>query len=638
MGATLPLVLKASTFRASSLAAQVGVLYGSNATGAIVGTLMAGLYLIPALGIQRTFFVAAGLNLLIGASAIVLSARVQPTAAEPAATASPATPPSDERALGLVLVVFTLSGAISLALEVVWFRVLTLFLRPTVYGFSVMLATILAGISLGSYLITPLLGRRLKWMAILAALELAVAIAIMLSFRPLVYLDAATRELAPTLSRMMPEYLVYPIAGSVLAIFPTALLMGIAFPIGLQLWASRSGQTAERAGLFYSLNVGGAIVGSLGAGFLLLPSFGSELSLTLLAVATFASGLALLAVSRAGGLTRLAIGAAGGGVFVWALATSPDPFEQFMAQRYPGTGLVWRKEGVEATVVVHQLGADGPGSRLLMTINGNHQAGTDFPTTFTHRRIGHLPMIVHPGARTALVIGLGGGATAGAVSIHDGTEVDVVELADAVVEGARFFSAINHDVVDRSNVRLRVDDGRNYMMLTPKRYDVITADLTQPIFSGAGNLYSREYFELMRRVLKPGGLVMQWIPGTEAEYKLIARTFLSVFPHTTAWAGGSLFIGSVEPLRLRRGDFDWKLSVPGRAQALKDVRIESFDALLETFTAGPEEIRAFVGPGPLLTDDRPLAEYFLSLPRDRAPDLATLKGDVHRYVVAESAR
>ena len=173
------------------------------------------------------------------------------------------------------------------------------------------------------------------------------------------------------------------------------------------------------------------------------------------------------------------------------------------------------------------------------------------------------------------------------------------------------------------------------MMLTPKRYDVITADITQPIFAGAGNLYSREYFELMRRVLKPGGVVMQWIPGTEAEYKLIARTFLSVFPETTAWAGGSLFIGSIEPLRLRRQDFLWKLGIPGRAQGMKDVRIETFEALLGEFTAGPNEIRAFVGPGPLLTDDRPLAEYFLSLPRDREPNLAALKGDVRPYVASE---
>ena len=216
MGATLPLVMKASAFRASALGHQVGLLYGSNAAGAIVGTIAAGLYLIPERGIHGTFLVAAGMNLAVGLGAIALSMRtsgllatspgsgqpsappVQPGAAEPSVEprAEAQAGPEDltGRRLGIVLAVFAVSGAVSLALEVVWFRVLTLFLRPTVYGFAVMLAMILVGISTGSFLVTPLLNRRLRWMAVLAGLELAIAIGIVLSLRPLVYL--------PTLSAL----------------------------------------------------------------------------------------------------------------------------------------------------------------------------------------------------------------------------------------------------------------------------------------------------------------------------------------------------------------------------------------------------------------------------------------------------
>jgi len=172
-------------------------------------------------------------------------------------------------------------------------------------------------------------------------------------------------------------------------------------------------------------------------------------------------------------------------------------------------------------------------------------------------------------------------------------------------------------------------------MLTPRRYDVTTADVIHPIFAGSGNLYSVEYFQLMRRVLNPGGIVLQWVAGTDAEYKTIVRTFLSVFPGTTAWVDGGLLAGSVEPPRLRRSDFDWKLKVPGRAQGLHDLNIESFDQLLAAFKAGPHELGAFVGSGPLLTDDRPLVEYFLSLPRGDDVDLTPLKGDVRRYVIPE---
>jgi len=640
MGTTLPLVVKGSDFRSGVLGGQVGLLYGSNAAGAIAGTLTAGLYLIPFRGIHGTFLAAAGLNLLVGVGAIALSVVAERATVEapgPTQESVPALAPSaeiDDRRLRMVLAVFALSGVISMALEVVWFRVLTLFLRPTVYGFAVMLATILTGISLGSYLVTPWLGRRARWMFALAAIELAIGVTAVLSFQPITYLLPLSTSLTPIVSRVLPEYLAYPIAGSLLAIFPTALLMGTAFPIGLHLWTGagkrQTAQSARRLGLFYSLNVAGGIIGSLVAGFVLLPRLGSRVSLMLLAAASFGSGLVLLGASDARRPVRIGAGLAASVVFAAAVWFSPDPFIEFIRQRYPRSEIVWQEEGVATTVVVHKRDDE-----LSLTVNGVHEASTGGVMTYVHRRIGHLPMAVHPDARTALVIGLGGGATAGAVSVHDGVAVDVVELSGAVVRGAQRFASINYGVLSRPNVTVRVDDGRNYLMLTPRRYDVVTADIIIPIFAGSGNLYSVEYFRLMRRVLKPGGIALQWVDGTEAEYGMITRTFLSVFPETTAWVGGGLLIGSIEPLRLRRDDFEQKLRQPGHAQGLHDLNVESFDSLLAAFTAGPDELRAFVGPGPLLTDDRPLTEYFLSLPRNRDPDFTSLKGDVRRYVVPD---
>jgi spermidine synthase len=641
MGATLPLVIKSSAFRTRDLGARIGVLYSANTAGAIVGTLAAGLYLIPRGGIHRTFLVAAGLNLLVGVLALVLGSAVQRVADSPAVGVEPdelldpdRSTPADRR-LRLVLLVFALSGLTSLALEVVWFRVLTLFLRPTVYGFAVMLATILAGIAVGSYVVTPLLDRRARWIAILAGVELAIGVASVLSFRPLAQMSIVTTNVRPWLTHIMPDYLVFPVAGSFLAIFPTAMLLGIAFPIGLRIWAGGArarggGIAAERIGVFYSLNLAGAILGSLLAGFFLLPRLGSRSSLIVLAAISFGSGLLLLFVSELRRPLRVPVALAASLVFAVAVLRSPDPFDEFVRQRYPRQRLVWREEGVGSTVVVHQAG-----SEVTLTVNGVHQASAGRGMSYIHGRIGHLPMALHPAARDALVIGLGGGATAGAVSIHNGVQVDVVELTEAVVHGARFFDSINYGVLSRPNVRMHIDDGRNYMMLTPRRYDVVTADVIHPIYAGSGNLYSREYFQLIRRVLKPGGLVMQWVAGTDAEYKLIARTFLSVFPETTVWADGTLLVGAVEPLRLRRDDFDRKLGVPDTARALRDLGVESFDRLLALFMAGPEDLRAFTGPGPLLTDDRPQVEYFLSLPRDRDVDLSSLRGDVARHVARQ---
>jgi spermidine synthase len=632
MGATLPLVVRSSMFEDRRLGHHLGLLYGSNTTGAIAGTLAAGLLLIPVYGIRTTFVAAAAVNVVVGAVAIVLSTLYTGPAAGAFERAADAFPPRTDRRLNLVLITFTVSGFVSLALEVVWFRVLTLFLRPTVYGFAVMLATILAGIALGSYLLTPFLDRPRRWIATIAVLECAVALASALSFWPLAGLPTLSDRLTPMLSRVMPAYLVFPLSGSLIAIFPTALLMGAAFPIGLRVWAGAHGDadSAARIGTFYSLNVTGAIAGSLVAGFVLLPLVGSRAAIAALSAVTLVSGGALLAVSELSGAARLALGAIAASTFAAIVVASPDPFRQFIDYRFRGDHIVWREEGVEATVVVHE----SPSHDLSMTVNGNHQAGTDAGTAYIHRRIGHLPMAIHPDPRTALVIGLGGGATAGAVSVH-GASVDVVELAAPVVRAARLFAGINYGVLDRPNVRIRVDDGRNYLMLTAKRYDVVTADVIHPIYAGSGNLYSVEYFRLIRNVLNPGGMVLQWTAGTDAEYKIIARTFLSVFPQTTVWADGTLLVGMVEPLALRRENFERKLRTAGGAEGLHDLNVESWERLLAAYVAGPDELRAFVGNGPILTDDKPLVEYFLSLPRDRDVDTSPMRGDVHRYVVAQ---
>ena len=186
----------------------------------------------------------------------------------------------------------------------------------------------------------------------------------------------------------------------------------------------------------------------------------------------------------------------------------------------------------------------------VMYLDGNHQANDSPATAFIHHRIGALPTMLHQQPATALVVGLGGGATPGAVARLN-VAVDVVELSGAVVAGSEFFKNINFDLLARPNVRLHVDDGRNFLLMNRKKYDVITADIILPRHAGAGSLYSREYFELVRRSLAPGGLVMQWNGGDSmTEYKLLMRTFMSVFPHITLWGDGSLMLGSLTPFTL----------------------------------------------------------------------------------------
>jgi spermidine synthase len=212
--------------------------------------------------------------------------------------------------------------------------------------------------------------------------------------------------------------------------------------------------------------------------------------------------------------------------------------------------------------------------------------------------------------------------------------VDIVELADAVVKGSAYFSHVNGGVLQKPNVRLRIDDGRNHLLLSAARYDVVTADIIQPIHAGAGNLYSLEYFRLVRRVLRDRGLVVQWIGHREeVHYKLIMRTFLEAYPHATLWADGGLMIGSEQPLRISRAAFDRKATDPVMRDVLAFAGLGTFEALVRRYTAGPDEMRRFVGDGPVLTDDSPLLEYHRSI-RDSGPpvDLSSLRGDVTRHL------
>ncbi|MEO5762408.1 MAG: hypothetical protein ABIR28_08855, partial [Vicinamibacteria bacterium] len=230
----------------------------------------------------------------------------------------------------------------------------------------------------------------------------------------------------------------------------------------------------------------------------------------------------------------------------------------------------------------------------------------------------------------ALVIGLGGGATAGAVSRHPDATVDIVELSDSVRKAASFFKRANYDVLSQPQVHLRVDDGRNFLLRTDQTYDVITADIIQPFHAGAGLLYSTEYFALAKKALAEDGLMLQWVgQRPETQYKLIVRSFLTAFPNATAWLGGGLLVGGHGPLTVSRAAFEAQQANETTRQALNSVGLDSFEKLLSWYSAGARSLQSFVGDGPVLSDDRPQVEYHRSLRRgDRTIDLTGLVRDL----------
>jgi spermidine synthase len=237
-----------------------------------------------------------------------------------------------------------------------------------------------------------------------------------------------------------------------------------------------------------------------------------------------------------------------------------------------------------------------------------------------HRVMGHLGALLAPErAPRTLVIGLGAGATPGAIARHASAQIDVIELSDAVIRAAPFFRVANADVLEQPNVRLSVDDGRNYLLRNRQPYDVITADVVHPFDAGATNLYSYEYFSLVAHALQPRGIMVQWVsPGTAFEHALIVRTFLRAFPNATLWLGGDLLIGSPSPLHVDRAELEARLADPSARAALAEVGFNHAQDVLAQYRASSEELASYAGDGPILTDDHPLLEYFES--QDIPPD------------------
>jgi spermidine synthase len=626
MGLTMPLVSAAGTVRAA-LGERLGLVYGVNTAGGVLGALATGFYALGAHGADATLSVAAAVSVAVGVVAIGVSRfdRAAVVAAAPDAaprvTAPPGTPPASADAIrpGVLTTVVAASGAASLALEVLWFRALTQQMAATTYAFTAMLAVVLAGIAIGSLAAAWVLRRRRRWIDWLAGLNYATAAGV---FGSLALLSWAARRVAAGQE---------PGPAAALAMLPAMFCLGASLPIALHLGAGSGGTAADvsrRVGRLYAANVAGAVVGSLLGGFVLLPQFGVRTAIVA-AGAVFAGAAVLLRASAGRFAVRrdLPVLAA-----LLAIAVvGPDPLDAAFARRHgDGQAAAWRHDGVQATVMVHATR-----NRRVLYIDGLHQAADHPGMVKVHRTLGHLAMALHRDPRHALVIGLGGGATAGAVARHRPQTLDIVELNEGVRLAAPLFAHVSYDVLHQPGTVLHADDARSFLLTTAGRFDVVTADIIQPTHAGAGGLYSREYFQRVRDRLRPGGLVLQWVGQREdTAYKLIARTFLDVFPEATAWVGGTLLVGTVEPLTVSRAAFERQLTNPDTRAALAAVDLTTFDDLVSWYSAGPATLRAFVGPGPTLTDDRPLVEYFRALPRGDGPARLDRLRDDGRAVVA----
>jgi spermidine synthase len=613
MGGTLPTLLRAIAPEDQTVGRASGLLYAANTFGAIVGTLAVPFFLVPALGISGTALAAASCNLLV---AVVALAANRLYIARPAKSATRSPLNMDAKlALGL----YALAGGVALGYEVVWSQAIVPFLSSRAYAFAVMLATYLSGLVIGSFLYARFADRAQQpWMifGLLVGGAGASALLILAGIGPgLLHMQDSIGKAVYSVvaSNMVANCARFALTAAVILLVPT-ILLGAAFPAAARL-AAGAAHIGRDIGAVAALNMAGGIAGTFLTGFLLVPVLGLVRTLGGLAVAAAVlGGIAVIRGGRRRGPSIALATAMVAAMGLVAVHVPRDKLARMQAGKRGGT-LVFYEESSGGTVAVLENTASAGAFRRLY-IQGVSNSGDSITSLRYMRLQALLPLLIHTGKpRSALVIGLGTGITAGALLAYPDLEQRVcVELLPAVVRAAPQFEG-NLGVAHDPRIAIRIRDGRHELLATNERYDLITLEPPPPSAAGVVNLYSREFYELARDRLKPNGLFAQWWPlatQNDEDSRSLVRSFIDVFPYATLWTTElheALLVGSKEPIELGVTRIRSRFQQLDVAAALRAAGVLSATELLATYVTDRDGLETYAGAVLPVTDDRPRIEY-----------------------------
>lgn len=634
MGATLPAIARwvETTPRGVS---WLGFFYGGNTAGAVVGCLVTGFYLLRVYDVQTTTFFAVGLNIIVASIAFFLS-RVTPRNAgdidmQPAIVETPA-------GTNLVYAAIAISGMTALGAEVVWTRLFTLLLGGTTYTFSIILAVFLIGIGLGSsvgsyasrQLARPRLALGLVQLLLMAAIAwTAWQVTSELPYWP------TNPELT---SRPWFQFQI-DFVRCAWAILPAACLWGASFPLALASVASPGQDAGRMVGRVYAANTVGAIVGALVSSLVIIAWVGTQQAQRILIVLS-AIGAALMLVPVFVQSSRKAQFAARSGA--WAAVTAlcavllarsvaPVPallvaYGRFSSPRYFNHGdFVYVGEGMNSSPAVSVL------SNGVVNYHnaGKVQASSEPQDMRLQRMLGHFTTLVPLHPRSVLVIGCGAGVTAGAVSISPLVErVTIAEIEPLVPQVAsKYFGEFNYNVIKNPKVHVQIDDARHFLGTITEKFDAITSDPFDPWVKGAANLYTKEFWELAKSHLNPGGVVTVFVQLYEAgapAVKSEIASFLQAFPGGIVWANNYNGAGydvvlmgrQAEPTTIDVDSMEARLASPQFAivaQSLHEIGINSAIDLLGTYTAQAPQLKDWLADAQLNLDKNLRLQYLAGL-------------------------
>ena len=644
MGGTLPVLVQGLTRHSAELGRRLSRLYWINTAGAVAGTLAAGFFLLAVYGLRATVETAVAVNGVAGLTALLLASGFVAAAAEPVSprpAKNSASPPLSP----LLLAAFAVVGAAAIAYEVAWTRLLVTFFGSSTYAFTLMLATFLAGIVLGSLLFEWWVARggvpTTGGFALTQTLTAVAALAFLLVYEKL---PAVVVSVLDWHYQRLPAWLIGPFGlrqnsfaalalaqfvTSAAAMLPAATVFGFNFPLATVVIAGprrHDGTAGAAVGKAYAANTFGAIAGAVLSGFFLIPRLGAYRLVGFVALANI--GLALLLLARSGGRRMLPASAAfavGCGIVAAmafgrlsnpAIATFA-PFLYYDSSKSHLTIAEWAesfdilfvRDGLNATISV-AAGED----YLSLRTNGKVDASNrDVQTQLFS---GHLGAIFHPAPRRVLVIGFGSGMTVAALARYPEIErIDCVEIEPAVIEAAPFLERLNRGVLRDPRVHVVLDDARNFLLTTRQSYDLIVSEPSNPWIAGIASLFTDEYYRAARARLRPGGMLVQWIQGYSIfpeDLRMVLATLADHFESVSVWRGEEpdfLLLARMDRSPLSLDRLRELLKNPVFKDDFDELNISAPEAVLAYHRLDDADLRRLVAGERHNTDDNTLLEF-----------------------------
>lgn len=625
MGATLPLLVSAHVRRSGAFARTLAFFYAANTLGASVGAFATDFLFVKLFGVWGTACLAAGFDAAVALIAYGVSRRWSPLSDPSEGEASPTARPAEEgeparhpaKATRMPLAYLAFSGFCGLGLEIAWTRLLVFFNGTDIYAYSLVLSVYLLGIVLGSLLV-GWLPRRWIRPEVLGVLFLCLGLLAWQSVYTLGSVGSLVGMLAD--SRFWRRVLA-----CLILILPSTLILGAIFPIASDLvYQAGPGKAGHSVGRAYIWNTLGSVLGALVAGFGLLTHYGLQATVQGFgSVALLAATLALSCTFARG--PRAALVSVSAVALAAATLIVPNSLVPFIYDRNGDHLIFWADDHYGAVALVDQTDPSEQWRSPNLLVDGYNMAGNNLESRRYTAQLAILPALLNREPENVLMVCLGVGNTLRALeSLPTVKHIDVVELSSTVVKAVRHIPEVKQ-ALESPKVELTLGDGRYYLATTSRLYDVITAEPPPPTQAGIVNLYSREYYTLCARRLRPDGVVAQWLPVmqmSQFEAKTIIRAFQDVFPYAYLYQGSRLqlvLVGSTRPLdpQVDRA----QQAFPVKNERLASVDLDEAEKVFATYLAGPEKLRAYTQGIPPLTDDRPYLQYHDS---DWTPDLPFL--------------